>query len=203
MIAFLSGALAYKGMESAYIDVHGVGYEVGMSRSSLDALPEVGEQVRVFTYLQVREDLMALFGFMTLEEKQLFMRLIGVSGIGPKVALAALSTLSVGSLTRAIAGADTAAIGRIPGIGKKTAQRMVLELQGVLKAEAEQNPALDFDGEGSAAHTTASGQLIAQATETLLSLGFTSDEATLALKGAPMDADESALVRFALKKLGV
>ena len=133
MIAFLKGTLAGKTATTAYIEVNGVGFAVGMSQASLSKLPELGGPVQVHTYLQVREDEMSLYGFLSLEEQALFEQLIGVSGIGPKVALAALSAFpSPQALAAAIAAQDVAAVQRIPGVGKKTASRIILELKGSL-----------------------------------------------------------------------
>ena len=117
MIAFLKGTLAGKTTTTAYIEVSGVGYAVGMSQASLSKLPEAGSAVEVHTYLQVRDDGLSLFGFLSLEEKALFERLISVSGVGPKVALAALSSFTPAGLVSAISAQDVAAVQRIPGVG--------------------------------------------------------------------------------------
>ena len=193
MIAFLEGVIAGKTLASVYLNVGGVGFEVGMSQAGLSKLPQVGEQVLVHTYLQVRDDGMSLFGFLSLEEKALFEKLITVSGVGPKVALAALSSYTPSELAALIAAQDIAAVQRIPGVGKKTASRIVLELKGSLDqgigslfAEDEQVVSKAVEG----------------AREALLSMGFTSAEVDLALKGAPEDGTESTLLQYALKKLG-
>jgi len=193
MIAFLEGVIAGKTLASVYLNIGGVGFEVGMSQAGLSKLPQVGEQVLVHTYLQVRDDGMSLFGFLSLEEKALFEKLITVSGVGPKVALAALSSYTPSELATLIAAQDIAAVQRIPGVGKKTASRIVLELKGSLDqgigslfAEDEQVVSKAVEG----------------AREALLSMGFTSAEADLALKGAPEDGTESTLLQYALKKLG-
>lgn len=193
MIAFLEGTVAGKTPTSALVNVSGVGFEVGMSQTSLGKLPAAGERTLVHTYLQVRDDGMSLYGFATLEEKALFEKLITVSGIGPKVALAALSSYAPDQLAGLIAAQDVAAVQRIPGIGKKTASRIILELKGSLDQGiggllAEDKPATSKAVEG--------------ATEALLSMGFTTAEIGLALKGAPEDGTESALLQYALRKLG-
>ena len=193
MIAFLEGTVAGKTLTGAYVNVGGVGFEVGMSSAALAKLPETGKPVSVFTYLQVRDDGMALYGFLSLEEKALFEKLITVSGVGPKVALAALSSYSPAQLADIIAAQDVAAVQRIPGVGKKTASRIILELKGSLDAGL---PGLFGDTAPS------EGAALAGAREALLSMGFTSAEADLALKGAPADAAEGALLQYALKKLG-
>jgi len=159
MIAFLKGTLAGKTATTAYIEVNGVGFAVGMSQASLSKLPELGGPVQVHTYLQVREDEMSLYGFLSLEEQALFEQLIGVSGIGPKVALAALSAFpSPQALAAAIAAQDVAAVQRIPGVGKKTASRIILELKGSLDHGLDQL----FGADGSpAAPAAASGAELA------------------------------------------
>ena len=200
MIAFLKGTLAGKTATTAYIEVNGVGFAVGMSQASLSKLPELGGPVQVHTYLQVREDEMSLYGFLSLEEQALFEQLIGVSGIGPKVALAALSAFpSPQALAAAIAAQDVAAVQRIPGVGKKTASRIILELKGSLDHGLDQL----FGADGSpAVPAAASGAELAGAREALLSMGFTPAEVDLSLKGAAEDADTEALLKYALKRLG-
>lgn len=195
MIAFLKGILAGKTTSMAYIDVQGVGYAVGMAQSALSKLPEAGAAVEVHTYLQVRDDGVSLYGFLTLEEKALFEKLISVSGVGPKVALAALSAFSPQGLVSAVATQDVASVQKIPGVGKKTASRIILELKGSL----DDGLAGLFDD---AAPLEASTEHLQGAREALLSMGFTSAEADVALKGAPADADEGVLLQYALKRLG-
>ncbi|MBC2889053.1 Holliday junction branch migration protein RuvA [Gordonibacter massiliensis (ex Traore et al. 2017)] len=196
MIAFLKGRLAGKTATAAFVDVNGVGYAVGMSQASLAKLPEAGAPVEVHTYLQVREDAVALYGFLSIEEKALFERLIGVSGVGPKVALAALSVFTPQALVSAIAAQDVAGVSKIPGVGKKTASRIILELKGSL----DQGLAGLFDDV--AAPAAQVEEQLRGAREALLSMGFTSAEADLALKGAPEGAAEGALLQYALKRLG-
>ena len=197
MIAFLHGKLAGRTPTQAFIDVNGVGYAVNMSGTALSRLPETGSTVLVLTYLQVSESGVALYGFLTEEERELFGQLIGVSGIGPKVALAALGFFEPQDLIRAVATEDVKAVSRIPGVGKKTAQRMILELKGSLATFGSVSAS---PGEGAAAPAAASAR--DGVYEALLSMGFTSKEAELALKGATEDGSESVLLQYALKKLG-
>lgn len=200
MIAFLKGALAGKTATTAYIEVNGVGFAVGMSQASLSKLPEPGASVQVHTYLQVREDEMSLYGFLSLEEQALFEQLIGVSGIGPKVALAALSAFpSPQALASAIAAQDVAAVQRIPGVGKKTASRIILELKGSLDHGLDQ--LFGADGQPASVPAAASDALQG-AREALLSMGFTPAEVDLSLKGAPEGDGAEALLKYALKRLG-
>ena len=193
MIAFLEGTIAGRTPASAFLNVGGVGFEVGMSQASLSKLPEAGQRALVYTHLQVRDDGMSLFGFLSLEEKALFEKLITVSGVGPKVALAALSSYTPDQLADLIAAQDVAAVQRIPGVGKKTASRIILELKGSLDQGIESL----FAQDGQAANQAMDG-----ASEALLSMGFTSAEIELALKGAPDGASEASLLQYALKKLG-
>lgn len=193
MIAFLRGKLAGKNLDTAYIDVNGIGYELGMSTTSLSNLPEVGGTVHLYTYLQVREDAMTLYGFTDPDEKALFLRLISVSGIGPKVALAALSTYAPEALIAAIVSQDDAMVARIPGVGKKTASRIVLELKDVFEMP---------DTVPAQAETGSLSPITQQVIDALLSMGFTSSEADLALQGAPTDSTETVLLQYALKRLG-
>ena len=137
MIAFLKGKLAGKTPQVAYIDVNGVGYAVFMSATALSKLPESGGAVTVLTYLQVSDAGIALYGFLSEEEKATFERLIGVTGVGPKVALAALSTFSPRALADAVAAQDVALVQKIPGVGKKSASRIILELKGSFDASFE------------------------------------------------------------------
>lgn len=195
MIAFLNGVVAGKTAQTVYLDVSGVGFAVSMSQTSLAKLPAIGGEARVLTYLQTSESGMALYGFLTEEEKALFERLIGVSGVGPKAALAALSTFSPQALVEAVAVQDVSLIQKIPGVGKKTASRIILELKGsfdegfesLFAAAQEEKPVVDAR--------------LAAAVEALLSMGFSSVEADLALKDAPEGATEGALVKYALKRL--
>lgn len=195
MIAFLKGSMAGRTATHAFIDVNGVGYQVGMPASDIAKLPERGASVSVFTHLAVREDAIALYGFLDLAERSLFERLITVSGIGPKVALAALSAFSPEELVAAIQSQDVKAVSTIPGVGKKTAQRMILELKGSLEAQAEESLFTQ--------QTAAAAERLQGARDALLAMGFSSAEADLSLKDAPESAtSESALLQYALKRLG-
>ncbi len=196
MIAFLNGEVAAVQLPTpAYIDVNGVGYALAMPSGDLTKLA-VGQPARVLTYLSVTDNGIGLYGFLSEEEKALFEKLIGVSKVGPKMALAALSTFTPQELADAIASQDIARVSHIPGVGKKTAERIILELKGTLEAGLDTL----FGPSGEAAG--ASGAALRGATEALLSMGFTSAEAEVALKGAPDGAAEGALLQYALKRLG-
>jgi Holliday junction DNA helicase RuvA len=129
MIAFLNGTLAEKSPSVALVDVQGVGYEVFISLSTYDRLPATGASCKLLTYHHIREDINILFGFMQIEEKQMFERLINVNGIGPKTALSVLSGMTISELIAAIAEGNIKRISSIHGIGKKTAERLIIELR--------------------------------------------------------------------------
>ncbi len=134
MIAHLRGRLLTKHPNQAIVDCAGVGYDVAISVPTFSDLPDLGAEVALFIHTHVREDALALYGFLRPEEKQLFERLISVSGIGPKLAITILSGMAADEMVGAIRGNDLAKLTRIPGIGKKTAERMVLELRDKLEA---------------------------------------------------------------------
>jgi holliday junction DNA helicase RuvA len=136
VIAHLRGRLVAKHPNQAIVDCAGVGYDVAISVPTFSDLPNLGAEVSLFIHTHVREDALALYGFLRAEEKQLFERLIGVSGIGPKLAITILSGMPAEEMVSAIRGNDVARLTRIPGIGKKTAERMVLELRDKLDAFA-------------------------------------------------------------------
>ncbi len=129
MIASITGRLKRKATDYLIVDVAGVGYQVQVSLSTYYGIPDDGEEVSLFIHTHMREDSLSLFGFLTQEEKDMFLLLMGVSGIGPKLALAILSSMPVADLSSAILAADDSTLRAIPGIGKKTAARMVLELK--------------------------------------------------------------------------
>lgn len=193
MISFIKGTLVASDIEGAIIEVNGIGYRVAMSYNSLTKLGQVGSSVQVLTYLYVREDALVLYGFTSDEERSLFEKLITVSGIGPKVALSALSQFEAAELISAIVSQDVSAVQKIPGVGKKTASRIVLELKDAL-GQVELGPLF--------VAAKPQAQSVDATTDALLSMGFTSAEAELALKGAPAEASESELLRYALKRLG-
>ncbi len=192
MIAFLEGCVAARSATGAVLNVGGVGYEMLMSSTSLAMLPPEGEQAHVITYLSASDSGVVLYGFMEPEEEALFRALIAVSGIGPKMALGALSALTPEALSTAVLAEDVKTLSKIPGIGKKTASRMVLELKGTLPA---------FSQEEEAASSGQAGAMKV-AMDALLSMGFTKVEIADALKGSPADATEEALLQYALKRIG-
>lgn len=192
MIAYVKGIIAHKDGYGVILEANGIGYEMSMSSKALGTLPAVGNTAQVWTYLHIKDDGMSLFGFCDAAEKEMFVKLIGVSGIGPKMAISALSTFNPKELASAIAAGDVTRISSVPGVGKKTAQRVVLELQGILKSEADQF---------SVAEDSVKSGAMADASAALESMGFTSPEIAAALKGCTSE-DVSAIMRYALKQLG-
>jgi len=195
MIAFLRGTVFSKGAQTLVLDVNGVGYSVTMSTRALAAVGSVGDVATVFTYLQVREDGLFLFGFASEDERYLFEKLISVSGVGPKVAISALSSYSASELMGIIATEDTTRMAKVPGVGKKTAQRIIVDLKGSLEA-------LDAAGPAGGEPVSVTGDEASEAVLALLSMGFTAEEANLALKGYTGSSDVQEIVRYALRRLG-
>ncbi len=189
MIAFVTGRVVAKTATHAVVDVGGIGLSLAMSTRSLASLPAEGDEVTVHTYLHVREDELSLFGFESAEERMLFEQLIGVQGVGPKVALAVLSSLSPDALHEALSREDVAVLSSVPGVGKKTAQRLIIELKDKLDL-----PDLAGAGPRSGA--------VAEARDALVSMGFSPAEAADALRDAPPDATAEGALRSALKVLG-
>lgn len=205
MISQLSGVLVEAVPSAIVIDVHGVGFELGISGTTAASLPPVGEEVRVYARMVVREDSCTLFGFASKDERTMFDRLVSVSGVGAKLALAILSTFSVGQLYTVVMAEDAKAMATVSGVGKKTAQRLILELKSVfakdksLVAAEVPNVALPLDVAASQASSA-----IDDATAALLSMGFTPAEVTLALEGydgAGMRVED--LLGAALRRLGM
>jgi holliday junction DNA helicase RuvA len=199
MITFLDGKLVSALPTQATVDVNGVGYEVFIPLSSYDKLPTVGQPIRMLTHLAVREDAHILYGFMTVPERDLFRLLVNnVSGIGPKLALAVLSGMSVSNFKTAVVNSDIAAISKISGLGKKTAERIVLELKDKLGVAAAWEAA-------TAAHAPTPEQEQAnEAVLALIALGYKQVDAHKAVRdlqtqGQAKSAEE--LVKLALKKM--
>ncbi len=199
MIAFLDGKLVSALPTQALVDVNGVGYELSIPLSSYDRLPTVGQSIRILTHLAVREDAHVLYGFMTAAERDLFRLLVNhVTGVGPKLALAVLSGMSVTSFKAAVVNSDIAAISKISGLGKKTAERIVLELKDKLGVAAAWEAA-------SATHApTPEEEQANEAVLALIALGYKQVDAHKAVRdlqsrGEAKSAED--LVKVALKKM--
>jgi Holliday junction DNA helicase RuvA len=189
MIGRIEGRLLEKNPPSILVDVGGLGYELDVPMSTLYALPAVGEKVALLTHLAIREDAHQLYGFASSSERHAFRALIKISGVGARTALAVLSGLSVNELAQAITLQESARLTRIPGIGKKTAERLLLELKGKLGAELE--------GSGASASSDSSADIL----HALAALGYSDKEAMLALKSVPAGTGVSDGIRLALKAL--
>lgn len=189
MIGRISGILLEKNPPHLLIDCHGVGYEIDVPMSTFYNLPALGEKVVLLTHLAVREDAHLLFGFGSTEERDVFKQLIKISGVGARTALAILSGMSVNDLASAVTLQEAGRLTKVPGIGKKTAERLLLELKGKLGA--------DFGAAGGAAAGDASADIL----NALLALGYSEKEAALALKQVPAGSDVSSGIKLALKAL--
>lgn len=189
MIGRLSGTLLEKHPPQVVVDVNGVGYEVDVPMSTLYNLPATGERVTLLTHFAVREDAQLLYGFLTANERETFRQLIKISGVGPKLALSVLSGLSVQDLAHAVALQETGRLTKIPGVGKKTAERLLLELKGKLADE--------IGGATGTAVRGAGGDVL----NALVSLGYSDKEAALAVKALPEGVAVEEGIRLALKSL--
>jgi Holliday junction DNA helicase RuvA len=185
LIGRLAGKLAAKQPPQVLVDVGGVGYELDVPMSTFYSLPATGEAVSLYTHLVVREDAHTLYGFATLEERTVFRQLIRISGVGARTALAVLSGLSVGDLAQAVTLQDAAPLTRVPGIGKKTAERLLLELKGKI-AEGAATPAV---------------QQASDVVNALVALGYSDKEALTAVKGLAPGIPVGEAIRAALKAL--
>lgn len=200
MIAVVEGTVLEKSENEVVLMAGGVGFRLLCSMSTVSRVPAAGQKARLYTYLSVREDALELYGFESGEEKAMFRRLISVSGIGPRSALGMLGSMPLSDLRMAILTGDLTALSRAPGVGKKTAQRIALELKDKVTADAlgagetAENLSL-LSGADETAHDPLSEAMLA-----LKSLGYTPQEAAAALKGAKGDtADE--LIRAALRSM--
>jgi holliday junction DNA helicase RuvA len=189
MIGKLTGILSDKNPPEVIVDCHGVGYEVNVPMSTFYNLPATGEKVSLVTHFVVREDAQILYGFATLSEREAFRQLIKISGVGPRTALSVLSGMSVTDLAQAITTQEVGRLVKVPGIGKKTAERLLLELKGKLGGDL---------GGLFAVNTPDAQSDIQQA---LIALGYNDKEAAAALKSLPVDVGVSEGIKLALKAL--
>ncbi|MDD4978672.1 MAG: Holliday junction branch migration protein RuvA [Gallionella sp.] len=190
MIGRLAGILLEKNPPQILLDVQGVGYEVDVPMSTFYNLPALHEKVVLHTQFVVREDAQLLYGFLTNEERIAFRQLLKISGVGPKLALSVLSGLSINDLTVAIVNKDAARLTKIPGVGKKTAERLLLELQGKFSVTGV-----------ASAHSTVAASASSDIINALQALGYNEKEADWAAKQLPKDSSVSDGIRLALKAL--
>ena len=190
MIGRIQGKLLEKNPPQILVDVHGVGYEIDVPMSTFYNLPDIGQEVTLLTHFVVREDAQLLYGFASAKERATFRQLIKISGIGARTALAVLSGMSVEALAQAVSQQESAILTRVPGIGKKTAERLVLELKGKLGA--------DLYG---VTLVAAPGDNRADVAAALTALGYSDREANAAAKKLPADISVSDGIREALKSM--
>ncbi len=190
MIGKLTGTLLEKNPPEVLVDCHGVGYEVQVPMSTFYNLPNVGQPISLLTHFIVREDAQLLYGFATAHERQTFRQLIKISGVGPRMALSLLSGLSIEELAQAVATQDTGRLVKVPGIGKKTAERLLLELKGKLGDAVVGTP-------GAPVPSDAQADIL----QALLALGYSDKEASACLKQLPADIGVSEGIKLALKGL--
>lgn len=190
MIGKLTGTLLEKNPPEVLVDCHGVGYEVQVPMSTFYNLPNLGEKISLLTHFIVREDAQLLYGFATAQERQTFRALIKITGVGPRMALSLLSGLSIDELAQAVAMQEVGRLVKVPGIGKKTAERLLLELKGKLG-----------DAVVTGAATQVKSDAQADILQALLALGYSDKEAAASLKALPADVGVSDGIKLALKGL--
>ena len=199
MYAFIEGEVCEKLNGSLVLLASGVGWQLNCSNNTLQAAPPVGDKMRCYTYLSVREDAMELFGFATKEEKEMFLQLTAVSGIGPKTALGVLGAMPLRDLNLAILLGDVNALSRAPGIGKKTAQRIALELKDKISQADVSAAAVPSQG---TAVSSLSSDAVTEAIEALIALGYSSTEARNAISQIKNQTDKpEELIRLALRTM--
>lgn len=200
MYSYIKGILTETDEESIVVEAGGIGYHIYTTGQTFSYLPSMGEEIKIYTYLNVREDAMLLYGFLTKDDLRVFKLLIGVSGIGPKGALAILSVMTTDDLRFAVLGDDAKAISRAPGVGAKTAQRLILELKDKLSLEEAFEQKLEHTVAGTAGRANGAKN---EALEALVALGYSSSEALKALNGIEIteDTDAEYLLKAALKNM--
>ena len=199
MISYIKGELVEVTENSIVLDHQGMGFSIMMPGSILDKLPQIGSELKVHTYLYVKEDILDLYGFLTRDDLKIFKLLITVNGIGPKGALAILSALSPDDLRFAVLAGDAKTISKAPGIGSKTAQKLIIELKDKLKIE----DVLDGAGEGYVSQDNMADTASAEAVMALTSLGYSAADATRAVRMVEnvQSIDSEAILKASLKKL--
>lgn len=202
MISYVRGELASIEEDKAIIDVGGVGYGVYMPQQSLSLLPEAGSEVKLYTYLNVKEDAMQLFGFLTRDDLEIFRLVIGVSGIGPKGGLNILSCMNPDELRFAIMSGDAKAISAAPGIGKKTAEKLIVELKDKVDIEDMLEHAAHGKEDGASVMPSADSDMQAEAVQALVALGYGSAESLRAVKKVSPECETvEDILKEALKYL--
>lgn len=205
MIAYIRGKLASVEEDKAIVDVGGVGYGIYMSVHAISLLPPVGSEVKLHTYLNVKEDMMQLFGFHTRDDLHVFKLLIGVSGIGPKGGQSILSVLSPDDLRFAVASGDVKAISAAPGIGKKTAEKLIVELRDKLSIEAVLEHAVSGEPSKIRQETQGNSEIQSEAVQALTALGYGGTEALRAVRQVEITEDMKVetVLKHALKHMAL
>ena len=200
MVTYIRGELITIEDDKVIVDVGGVGFGIYMPGTAMNMLPPVGEEVRLHTYMNVREDAIQLFGFLTRDDLKVFKLLIGVSGIGPKGGLSILSQLSPDELRFAVMAGDSKTIASAPGIGKKTAEKLIIELKDKLNIEDVLNKGSDTE-QGVISHST--NEVQAEAIQALVALGYGNAESMKAVKKVPLTDDMAVedVLKQALKNM--
>ena len=203
MIAFLKGEVADMTEGSVVLDVNGVGYEVLVPGQLISMLEGIGQSLKLYTYMQVREDAMVLFGFLTKDDLQMFRMLIGVNGVGPKAGLSIISALGADDLRFAVLADDAKKIARSPGIGAKTAQKIILELKDKLDLEEAFEKKLAADHIAPEAVAAAGNDVVQDAVQALVALGYGSTEALKVVRAVKPTEDMSVedVLKEALKRM--
>lgn len=201
MYSYIRGILTDQDEETIVVEAAGVGYNIYTTGQTFQALPPIGSEVKIYTYLQVREDAMTLFGFLKKDDLKVFKLLLGVNGIGPKGAIGILSVMTTDDLRFAVLADDAKAIAKAPGVGNKTAQRLILELKDKLSLEEAFEQKLAHTAQSEEAHTTSGMQN--EAVQALVALGYSSSEALKAVSAVELteQMDTEALLKAALKKM--
>lgn len=207
MISYIKGELTEIFNDMIVVESNGIGYNINVPTSVIEQISSIGNEVKIYTYLNVKEDECSLFGFLTRDDLNMFKMLISVNGIGPKVAVGALSNISSDDLRFAVLSDDVAAIKALPGIGPKTAQKLIIELKDKLKLDEVFESALARNAQGSAAKTGSSSIMMIRndAVEALVSLGYSGKDALKAVKAVEdiENKDSETVLKEALKNLAI
>lgn len=203
MYAYIKGTLTEMTEDAVVVEAGGIGYNIKVSTTTADLLPGVGSEVKIYTYTLVREDAFSLYGFLTRDDLDIFKKLITVSGIGPKGGLAILSVMSADALRFAVVAGDAKAIAKAPGIGAKTAERVILDLRDKISIE-DTLRSVGAAGNGTGADMgTADNMMKREAIEALVALGYSASDATAAVKKVDVgeDATSESILKMALKHM--
>ena len=207
MISYVKGELTEIFNDMIVVESNGIGYNINVPTSVIEQISSIGNEVKIYTYHNVKEDECSLFGFLTRDDLNMFKMLISVNGIGPKVAVGALSNISSDDLRFAVLSDDVAAIKALPGIGPKTAQKLIIELKDKLKLDEVFESALARNAQGSAAKTGSSSIMMIRndAVEALVSLGYSGKDALKAVKAVEdiENKDSETVLKEALKNLAI